>query len=246
MPLTADSPEVLPGPLATKPRRARSRRWMAADSRLGGRAWLSSACVAATAAALLTGCSQAPVAHPAESLPDQIGSPPSASASAEDPTPSNPTTSGAPQASDPVEPIPIPALGDFVIKSYSEPTPLPAFPEEVPGFTLAEDMQGTTRVFDYSEWETVTGFRPTAANDCAAYRWFVRWESTNPDVTIRSGVGIVPMDAGPIGTEKAGRAGYLASSSCMGPEFAFGKALGGNESNLADVAIEWQIWETQD
>ncbi|MEZ5116079.1 MAG: hypothetical protein R2737_07410 [Candidatus Nanopelagicales bacterium] len=103
----------------------------------------------------------------------------------------------------------------------------------------------TVRVFQGYGWEDVLGFPGPAANDCAAYRWFVRWRSANPDVTIRSGADALATGPGPVTKTRPGGTGAIAGSSCYEPVFAFGRALNGNGSNLADIYVEYQIWRSR-
>jgi hypothetical protein len=136
--------------------------------------------------------------------------------------------------------IPVPPVGNAALRNYPYSRSVPGFPPSVRGYSLHRRYKATLRVFQGNAWEPVAGFGTPAAGSCGPARWFMRWRSANPDVAIRAGVIIAPDQI--IKTVPGGGAGYVAGDACYAPVFKFGSALRGNQSNLADVYLEWQLW----
>lgn len=73
----------------------------------------------------------------------------------------------------------------------------------------------------------------------------------NTDIRIRAGVAYAPgleslpdsfSSLGPDYQSKVGGAGYMSASICETPVFSW-ESAGQNSGNLADVVLEWQLWQ---
>jgi hypothetical protein len=136
--------------------------------------------------------------------------------------------------------IPIPKPGYAIARSVPYSQSVPAFPSSISGTSRLGSCRTTVRLFEGDRWSYIPEWRGPSANLCYEHVWAVRWRSANPDVTVRAGAYAVPDIT--IERAKPGGAGYISGTSCNAPEFKFGSAINGNESNLVDVYVEWRGW----
>lgn len=135
--------------------------------------------------------------------------------------------------------IPTPGFGYVATKAWSSNrATLPGFPT-VRGWALWRSGTTTIRLFKSEGWVWATPRVPVPVMSCGEGRWYIRWRSKNPDVTVRSGGGAA--DTGPFKTATGG-SGYVSGNSCSGPMLRFGVARNGNQSNLVDVRVEYRVW----
>jgi hypothetical protein len=136
--------------------------------------------------------------------------------------------------------IPIPKPGYAIARSVPYSQSVPSFPSSISGTSRLGSWRTTVRLFEGDGWSYIPEWRGPSANRCYEYVWAVRWRSANPDVTLRAGAYAAPDIT--IKGAKPGGAGYISGTSCNAPEFRFGSAINGNQSNLVDVYVEWRVW----
>ena len=133
---------------------------------------------------------------------------------------------------------------------YSEKAP--EFPESIPDYVLADSYgYDYVRLFSESSWEVpIKELDPKrnggASMSCQPFYWVIRWRSNNPDVIIKTAIGLTDygkFDKLSSSKTPSGGAGYIEGSSCVVPGFRFDRAINGNRSNLVDLNFEYQIWE---
>lgn len=135
--------------------------------------------------------------------------------------------------------IPTPGFGYVAVKAWSSNrASLPSFPK-VRGWHLWRSGTSTVRLFQWEGWVWATPRVPRPGMSCGDGRWYIRWRSTNPDVTVRAGGGAA--DTGPFKTVTGG-SGFVSGNSCTGPMLRFGTTRHGNQSNLVDVRVEYRVW----
>lgn len=139
--------------------------------------------------------------------------------------------------------VPIPKPGNVIVRSYPYSQSVPSLPTRISGTSRLGTWRTTLRLFEGDEWAYVDEWRGPSANYCNDYVWAVRWRSANPDVTITAGAYAIPDLT--LGKAKPGGAGYISGTSCNAPEFRFGSAINGNQSNLVDVNLEWRVWTVE-
>lgn len=78
-------------------------------------------------------------------------------------------------------------------------------------------------------------------NGCVLQRFYVRWRTLNPDVTIRAAFLSVPDKIVMTKTVK-GSVGWRSGDGCGQPGLQFASVTASNGANLADVALSIQQW----
>lgn len=188
--------------------------------------WINGPSVAGASSSLATAPSTAPVSTTPTPTPPATPSPTSANL--------GPAT--APPASDPSvlsRLVEVPG-GDAV----------PPFPTSLTNYRLtAPPASDVIRVFQGQGW--VMALPNIMTNDCAeGGYWVLRWKVSNPDVRVTITTGL--SDAGtfsPVGTSLTGSTGYAFGFTCTIPGFSFASAVNGNQANLTDINVEFELWD---
>lgn len=140
--------------------------------------------------------------------------------------------------------VPAPPRGEIErVRTFPYSATVPSFPRSVPGYKLQSRRRVTHRVFKGDRWREIYGFPGAFVDTCGERVWIVRWRSANPDVTVSSAVGAIIPRVMTGSISMPGGAGYISGLSCVEPMLRFAGTLRGNRATLADIYIEWQIWE---
>ena len=130
--------------------------------------------------------------------------------------------------------------GDVVLRAVrSQDQERPAFPEEVPGYSLADEDNETVRIFRGDKgWQTLYRF-PATMNGCGQQRFYVRWRSLDPSADVEatwlSGDGSVLLTK-----SVRGSAGWQSNDGCSQPAFRLRSS--GSRSTLDDVVVDVRRW----
>ena len=118
----------------------------------------------------------------------------------------------------------------------------PAFPAEVPGYSLADQNRGTVRLFTGDKrWYTLEEF-PATMNDCDRQRFYVLWRSLDPTAEVEA--TWVSFDDSEIETKAVrGSAGWQSNYGCSRPAFRLRSS--GSRSTLTDVVVDVERWEAK-
>ena len=115
----------------------------------------------------------------------------------------------------------------------------PAFPAEVPGYSLADQNNETVRIFSDKRWQLLYEF-PATMNGCDQQRFYVRWRSLDPTAEVEA--TWVSSDGSRIEDKTVrGTAGWQANYGCSQPAFRLRKS--GSRSTLDDVVVDVQRWD---
>jgi serine/threonine protein kinase len=135
-----------------------------------------------------------------------------------------------------------PAWGDadVVLRAVrSQDQERPAFPDEVPGYSLADQHRETVRVFDDKQWQMLYQL-PATMNECAQRRFFVRWRSLDPTAEVEA--TWVSADGSEVENKAVrGTAGWQSNYGCSQPAFRLRSS--GSGSPLDDVVVDVQRWD---
>jgi hypothetical protein len=135
------------------------------------------------------------------------------------------------------------------IQTFSYENEVPPFPTLVENYSLEKQSEKEIiRVFENGDWMVpIEEFDPLrnggATMSCEPYFWVMRWRSNNPETEILVGAGMTDTGFEQSGEIQKGGAGIINGFSCFVPAFDFGGTINGNQSNLADVNFEYQIWK---
>ena len=114
----------------------------------------------------------------------------------------------------------------------------PAFPAEVPGYSLADQNNETVRIFSDKRWQLLYEF-PATMNGCDQQRFYVRWRSLDPSADVEatwlSGDGSVLLTK-----SVRGSAGWQSNDGCSQPAFRLHSS--GSRSTLDDVVVDVRRW----
>jgi hypothetical protein len=129
---------------------------------------------------------------------------------------------------------------DVVLRAVrSQDQERPAFPDEVRGYSLADQNRETLRIFTGDkQWYTLDQF-PATMNGCDQQRFYVRWRSLDPTAEVEA--TWVSSDGSEIENKAVrGSAGWQSNYGCSQPAFRLQKS--GPGSTLDDVVVEVQRW----
>jgi hypothetical protein len=129
---------------------------------------------------------------------------------------------------------------DVVLRAVnSQDQERPAFPEEVPGYSLADEDSETLRVFTgEKQWQGLDGF-PATMNGCSQQRFYVRWRSLDPTAEVEA--TWAGSDGSLIESKVVrGTAGWQSNFGCSQPAFRLHSS--GGRSTLTDVVVDVQRW----
>ena len=127
---------------------------------------------------------------------------------------------------------------------------IPAFPAKLAGFQPrpGEDYfgetfpsTGTVTVAEDDDWEFIEDFSYSGI-DCIAGVYTLRWQLSDPAVTIRTAIEN-PRDKPPP-PMPTGSFGYMYGSSCTQPRFKFVSSTGKNKAISVVVQYEIKFWKT--
>ncbi len=127
---------------------------------------------------------------------------------------------------------------------------VPAFPVKLAGYRaldgedfFGEDVQlsGVMTVDDGAGWQMIDEF-PSSSIDCIAGAYMVRWQVSDPYVTVQSAIDN-PRDTPPPPI-KTGSFGYMYGSSCTEPRFKFAASKGKTKAESVDIKYELKFWKT--
>ena len=115
----------------------------------------------------------------------------------------------------------------------------PAFPDEVPGYSLADQNRETVRIFDDKQWQIIDQF-PATTDECDQRRFYVRWRSLDPAAEVEA--TWVSSDGSEIENKAVrGSAGWQSNDGCSQPAFRLHST--GRGSTLDDVVVDVQRWD---
>jgi serine/threonine protein kinase len=131
---------------------------------------------------------------------------------------------------------------DVVVRAVrSQDQERPAFPDEVPGYSLADETSQTVRLVDGDKrWQALYPF-PAAMSGCDHRRFYVRWRALDPSAEVEA--TWVSADRRAIESKAArGSAGWQSNYACSQPAFRL-RSGGGDRSTLTDVIVDVQRWD---
>jgi serine/threonine protein kinase len=129
---------------------------------------------------------------------------------------------------------------DVVLRAVrSEDQERPAFPDAVPGYSLADQNRETVRVFTGTkQWQTPEDF-PATGSECDQQRFYVRWVSLDPSADVEA--TWVSYDGSEVESKSVrGSAGWQSNDGCSRPAFRLRSS--GSRSTLTDLVVEVQRW----
>ena len=128
---------------------------------------------------------------------------------------------------------------DVVLRAVrSQDQERPAFPAEVPGYSLADQNNETVRIFSDKRWQLLYEF-PATMNGCDQQRFYVRWRSLDPSAEVDA--TWVSSDGSMIENKVVrGSAGWQAGYGCSQPAFRLHSSR--SRSTLDDVVVDVQLW----
>ena len=129
---------------------------------------------------------------------------------------------------------------DVVLRAVrSQDQERPAFPDEVPGYSLVDQNNETLRIFTGDKrWQTPYQF-PATMNGCDQQRFYVGWRSLDPTAEVEA--TWVSSDGSVIENKPVrGSAGWQSDYGCSAPAFRLHSS--GSRSTLDDIVVDVQLW----
>jgi serine/threonine protein kinase len=128
---------------------------------------------------------------------------------------------------------------DVVLRAVrSQDQEPPAFPDEVPGYSLGDQNRETVRIFDDKQWQIIDQF-PATMDGCDQHRFYVRWRSLDPTAEVEA--TWVSSDGSEVAKKSVrGSAGWQSNYGCSQPAFRLRSSDGGSTHD--DVVVEVQRW----